>query len=69
MVAENINPIINYIQECCKVWEAYNLSWFGRTAAVKMVLLPKLISVFLNVILDLQSSLLNNIQAMLNKFI
>lgn len=43
MVVENINPIIKYIQDCCKIWGAYNISWLGRVAVVKMVLPPKLI--------------------------
>lgn len=42
MVEHNMEPIIMYIQDHCKLWEAYKISWLGRVAAVKMTLLPKL---------------------------
>lgn len=69
MVEENINPIVKYIRDHCAIRQAYKLSWLGRVAVIKMVLLPKLILVFLNTILKIPYSMLNSIQAIINTFI
>lgn len=69
MIMQNLIPIINQIQERCQQWSSYLLSWMGKIAAVKMVLLPKALFVFLNVILDIPSVLLNRLQNVLNKFL
>lgn len=45
----------------------HKLSWLGRVAAVMMVLVPKLIFVFLNAILDISDVTLNKIQIIINK--
>lgn len=69
MTDENINPIIAHIQERCKTWSTYKPFWLGRVAAVKMVLLPQLLFIFLNTLLDIPVKTLNKIQLILNKFI
>lgn len=66
---KNIIPLINHMQEKCRGWKSYPLSWMSRIAVIKMVLLPKLIFVLLNVILDLSNMILNKIQGIVNKFI
>lgn len=69
MLKKNVMPIINQIQEKCRCWNSYPLSWMGRIAAVKMVVLPELIFVFLNVILEVSSLVLNRLQDMINRFV
>lgn len=41
MVKENIMPIVNYMQEKCQLLKSYSLTWMGRIATVKTVMLPK----------------------------
>lgn len=69
MVKDNINPITAYMQEHCRMWEAYTFSWLGREAVVKMILFPKLLFVFLNAILDIQDVTLSKIPSIISKFI
>lgn len=69
MVEENIYPIITYIQDQCKMWEVYKMSWLGHAAAVKMILLPKLLFVFLNTNLDVPKMTLSKIKSIINKYI
>lgn len=69
MTNENIIPIIRHMHDCCDKWELFKLSWLCRLAAIKMILLPKFIFVFLNAILDIFSKLLKKIQNIVNKFI
>lgn len=69
MTNDNILLVIKHIQESCARWELLKFSWLGRLAAVKMVLLPKLIFIFLNAVLDIPSKLLRKIQTILNNFI
>lgn len=68
MLAENINPLI-YFGRKCQTWENCKLSWLVRTTAIKMILLPKLLFVFLNVILDISQALLNKFQTIINNFV
>lgn len=56
MVKQNVTPVINQIQEKCQRWTPYPLSWMGEIAAIKMVLLPKVLFVFLNIILDIYNT-------------
>lgn len=60
MIEENINPITDYIEHWCQVSANY------RIVAVKMVLLPKLIFIFLNASLASSIKVLNKIQALIN---
>lgn len=30
MVQENVEPVIVYIEQKCRLWEAYELSWLGH---------------------------------------
>lgn len=69
MTTVNINPVITYIQECCDLWSSYKLSWLGKVAAVKMVLLPKLLFLFLNAFLDVPIKTLQKIRSIFSKFI
>lgn len=67
MVGDNIYPIITSMEEKCKLW--YKLSWFGRIAAVKMILLPNLIFVMLSAIIDIPEKVLNKIQAVIKFYL
>lgn len=69
MVEKNTAPLIVYAQEKCQDWRSYPLSLLGRIATVKMILLPNILFLFLNVILDLPIKVLNKIQGILNRFI
>lgn len=68
MVMENIIPI-TYMQERCTIRDSYKLSWLGRIVATNMVLLPKLVFVFLNAVLDSPNTILSKMQAIINEFI
>lgn len=68
MVNKNIVPLFNQIQDKCKYWSSYSLSWPGRIAAIKMVLSPKLIFVLSTVILIILASILNRLHGILNRF-
>lgn len=63
IMGEN-NTLINYMEDCSQTWTMYKLSWLGRIAEVKMILLPKLF-VFASVNLEIS----DKIQAVINKCI
>lgn len=57
------------MQGKCDIWESHKLSWLGRVAAVKMILLPKIIFILTNALIDLPDKILNSILYLINKFI
>lgn len=69
-MVENINPMILYIVNRCQTWVIYKLPLFGRIAADKITLMPKLVCIlFLNSNLEIPNKVLNKIEAVLNRFI
>lgn len=69
MIYVNIIPLIIYVKEKCTKWALYPLSWLGRIAVTKMVLLPKILFLFLNIILKVPINLLRKIQGIINNII
>lgn len=57
MVERNITPILKRKEDQCKIWSIDKLSWLGKIAAIKMILLPKLVFMFLNTIMEISDKL------------
>lgn len=64
---ENINPILNDMKDCFAAWGVSEPSWLGQLAAIKLVLLPKLIFVSSNAILEIPDSTPKSIPELINK--
>lgn len=69
MIQKNIDPNIKYISDKSQLWVPVKLSWFERITAVKMVLIPKLLFAFTNIVQDIPTTNLEQIQKILNNFI
>lgn len=58
----NLDPVVKSIQQQLEIWNKLKLSWFGCMAVIKMKVLPRLLFVFLLVILKLTKSRIGEIQ-------
>lgn len=65
----NVNILINAVRQQLRGWEILKLSWFGRIAALKMVIVPKFVFLFGSVILALSRKILNGILCIFNNFV
>lgn len=65
----NISPVIVKLRQLFKTWSAYNISFLGKTTAIKMTILPKLLYLFCALPLMISKPYLLKIQAKLNTFI
>lgn len=68
-LVENLMPLIKYIQEKCQRWNIHPLSLLGKIVAIKIILLPMILFIFWNVILEISVKSLNKIQGILNRFV
>lgn len=64
----SLNTLVNTVQQQLRSWEGLKLSWFGRTAALKMTISPKFVFLFHALILSLPRKVLNRIPCMFNNF-
>lgn len=69
MAQNNLTPLINSIRNLLANWIKLKLSWMGRVAAIKMVILPRFLFLFQNLLVKVPDLLLQKTQCIFNDFI
>lgn len=69
LVRQNVIPCGVTIRQQMSRWTKLPLSWYGRTAMMKMKILPKLLFLFNNLVLNISMEILQDIQRLINNFI
>uniref|UniRef100_A0A803K6G7 Reverse transcriptase domain-containing protein n=1 Tax=Xenopus tropicalis TaxID=8364 RepID=A0A803K6G7_XENTR len=65
----NYTPLLQTIHNLMNKWSPYTISWLGKIAALKMMILPKLLYLFETLPVRVPNTILRNIQTMFFKFI
>lgn len=65
---DNVGPLIKKIKSQLQQWTKYQLSWMGHFTVIKMKILPRLLFLFLNAIIEI-SKKTNKGDSQDNKFI
>lgn len=69
LVKSNYTPFINILSNKLQDIAKVELSWFGRLADFKMVILPQLLYLFRTLIIPVPHSFFSTAQAILNKYL
>uniref|UniRef100_A0A8C5PIT3 Reverse transcriptase domain-containing protein n=1 Tax=Leptobrachium leishanense TaxID=445787 RepID=A0A8C5PIT3_9ANUR len=65
----NYHPLVAQSRALCSQWSKTEVSWWGRMASVKMMLLPKLLYIFRALPIATPPSFFNTLQSILSRFV
>lgn len=69
LISNNFTRLMHSTKNILAHWVKLKLSWMGRIATIKMVILPCFLFLFQNLLIDLPNVLFGQIQRLINKFI